>query len=275
MLRQHCDLIFLQEAVLDNDVGETVVVETPDTDGAGAATVDPEAERQREEAKQRQGALLRDKTLACAKQVREIQVKMTAGVEDLAKARAECLLVKRSILLKKQELTILLEEEIRVLEIEALLQKRVSGLEEARTVSWMGCVDGMTSLASHLTNTTIFPGGDVRGEQLARVDARVAMDKARLAVSKEAPVKPYSQAVKEVRQQADKVVVAKERKASQPAPELPKKAPVSSGGRTAREEEQWKTAGGRRAPVQTRHGRKQLLLHKDAIPPAEKFRYLS
>ena len=93
-------------------------------------------------------------------------------------------------------------------------------------------------------------------------------------MSKEAPVKPYSQAVKENKQQADKVV-PKERKASQPAPELPKKATVISGGRTAREEEQWRTAGGRRAPVQTKHGRKQLLLHKDAIPPAEKYRYLS
>ena len=261
--------------MLDNDVGETVVVETPDTDGAGAATVDPEAERRREEAKQRQGAVLSDKTLACAKQVREIQVKMTAGVEDLAKARAECLLVKRSILLKKQELAVLLEEEIRVLEIEALMQKRVSGLEEARMVSWMGCADGMTSLASHLTDTSIFPGGDVRVEQLARVDARVAMDRARLAVSKEAPVKAYSQAVKEVRLQADRVVLTKERKVPQPTPELPKKATVISGGRTAREEEQWRTAGGRRAPVQTKHGRKQLLLHKDAIPPAEKYRYLS
>ena len=268
---QHYDLSFSQGTVLDNEVEEAVGVEFAVTDGAGTTTEDPEAERQREEAKQRQGALLRDKTLACAKKVREVQVKMSAGAEDLAKARAECLLVKRSICLKKQELAVLLEEEIRVLEIEALMQKRVSGLEEARMVSWMGCADGMTSLASHLTNTPIFPGSDVRGEQLARVDARVAMDKARLAVSKEAPVKPYSQAVKEVKQQADKVV-AKERKASQPAPELPKRTPVSSGGRTAREEEQWKTAGGRRAPAQTRHGRQQILLHKDAIPPAEKYR---
>ena len=150
---------FSQETILDNDFGGTVEVETPDTDGAGAATEDPEAERRREEARQRQGAVLRDKTLACAKQVREIQVKMTAGVEDLSKARAECLLVKKAILLKKQELTVLLEEEIRVLEIEALLQKKVSGLEEARTVSWMGCADGMTSLAGYLTNTPVFPGG--------------------------------------------------------------------------------------------------------------------
>ena len=264
--------LFSQETEPDNDVGGKVEVETPDTDGAGAATEDPEAERRREEARQRQGAVLRDKTLACAKQVREIQVKMTAGVEDLSKARAECLLVKKAILLKKQELTVLLEEEIRVLEIEALLQKRVSGLEAARTVSWMGCADGMTNLAGYLTNTPVFPGGDVRGEQLARVDAKVAMDKARLAVSKEAPVKPYSQAVKEIKQQADKVV-PKERKASQPAPELlPKRTTVSGGGRPAREEEQWTTAGGRRGPAQTRHGRQQILLHKDTIPPAEKYR---
>ena len=38
--------------VLDNDVGKTVVVETPDSDGA--ATGDPEAEQCREEVKQRQ-----------------------------------------------------------------------------------------------------------------------------------------------------------------------------------------------------------------------------
>ena len=85
--------------------------------------MDLEAERRKEEAKQMQGAILRDKTLACAKQVREIQVRMSAGVNDLAKARAECLLVKRSILLKKQELNVLLEEDIRVMEIEALMQK--------------------------------------------------------------------------------------------------------------------------------------------------------
>ena len=174
--------------MLNNDVEESVVVEVPDTDGAGAAIVDLEAESRRKDAKLLQGALLRDKTLACAKQVREIQVRMSAGVDDLAKARAECLLVKRSILLKKQELNVLLEEEIRVMEIEALMQKRVSSLEEARTISWMGCADGMTSMASHLTDTPIFPVGDIRVEQLARVDARVAMDKARLAVSNEAPV---------------------------------------------------------------------------------------
>ena len=48
---------------------------------------------------------------------------------------------------------------------------------------------------------------------------------------------------------------------------------MSSGGGTARENEQW-TAGGRRAPVQTRQGRKQLLLLKDVFPLAEKYRYL-
>ena len=85
-------------------------------------------------------------------------------------------------------------------------------------------------------------------------------------------MKPYSQAVKAVKQQADKVV-PKERKASQPVPEqLPKRTTVSGGGRPAREEEQWTTAGGRRGPAQTRHGRQQILLHKDTIPPAEKYR---
>ena len=233
---------------------------------------DPEAERQREEARQRHGALLRDKTLACAKKVREVQVKMSTGAEDLAKARAEILLVKRAICLKKQELQVLLEEEIRVLEVEALMQKRLTGLEEARMTSWMGCCDGMTNLASHISNMPIFPGSDVRGEQLARVDARVAMDRARLVVSREAPGKAYSQAVKEVKAQADKEVLTKERNVLKPAPEA-KKTTVISGGRVSREEEQWRTVGGRRAPVQTKHGRKQLLLHKDPIPSAEKYRY--
>ena len=233
---------------------------------------DPEAERQREEARQRHGALLRDKTLACAKKVREVQVKMSTGAEDLAKARAESLLVKRAICLKKQELQVLLEEEIRVLEVEALMQKRLTGLEEARMTSWMGCCDGMTNLASHISNMPIFPGSDVRGEQLARVDARVAMDRARLVVSREAPGKAYSQAVKEVKAQADKEVLTKERNVLKPAPEA-KKTTVISGGRVSREEEQWRTVGGRRAPVQTKHGRKQLLLHKDPIPSAEKYRY--
>ena len=133
----------------------------------------------------------------------------------------------------------------------------------------MGCADGMTSLACHLTDTPIFPAGDVRGEQLARIDAKVAMDKARVAVSKESSTKPYSQAVK---QQADRVV-PKERKAPQPVPEqLHQRTNVSGGGRPAREEEQWTAAGGRRGPAQTKHGRQQILLHKDTIPPADKYR---
>ena len=231
--------------MLDNDVEESVVGMVPDTDGAGAAIGDLEAEGRRKDAKLLQGVLLRDKTLACAKQIREIQVRMSSGVDDLAKARAEVLLVKKSILLKKQELTVLLGEEIRVMEVEALMQKRVSSLEEARTVCWMGCADGMASMASHYCDTPSFPGGDIRVEQLARIDAKVAMDAARLAVSKEVLVKPYSQAVKAVKQK----VVVKEPKVPQPTQELPRAtATMGSGGKTAKDDEQWTTAS-RRAPV--------------------------
>ena len=190
VLRHHYEPHLVQETELDNDVGSEVRVEFPVTDGARAATEDPEAEGRREEARQRQGAVLRDKTLACAAGVREIQIKMNTGVEELAKARAECLLVKKAILIKKQELSVLLKEELRVLEVEALLQKKVSSLEAEQR--WMGCANGMTSLACHLTDTPIFPAGDVSGVQLAKIDARLAMDKARVVVSRESSTKPYS-----------------------------------------------------------------------------------
>ena len=44
----------------------------------------------------------------------DIQLKLNGGYEDLHKARADSLLVKRSILLKKQEMAALLMEELRV-----------------------------------------------------------------------------------------------------------------------------------------------------------------
>ena len=53
--------------------------------------------------------------------------------------------------------------------------------------------------------------------------------------------------------------------------ELPKKAPVSSGDRTTREDEKWKTAGGRMALVQTWHS---YCCSRTSFPLAETYRYL-
>ena len=83
--------------------------------------------------------------------------------------------------------------------MEALIQKRVSSLESERVARWMGCADGMKSLACHLTDTLIYPAGDVRAKQLARSEAKSAMDQARAAVAAESPPPPqdFARAVKQ------------------------------------------------------------------------------
>ena len=93
----------------------------PALESAGEAAEDLVVEDRNEEARLRKGGLLRDKTMASTAGVRDIQLKLDGGYEELHKARAEVLLLKRSILLKKQEMAALLREEIRVEETVNLL----------------------------------------------------------------------------------------------------------------------------------------------------------
>ena len=227
---------------------------------------DRDEEDRHEEARLRKGGLLRDNAMASTAGVRDIQVKLDSGYEELHKARSESLLLKRSILLKKQEMSALLREEIRVEETVDLWAKKVAHWESIKVVRWMGCVDNITGLACHVTDVPAFPSTDVRpalAMNLVKIDARLAMDKAR----KEAP-----------REQADYSLVVKQGANGR---EVELKAPlaVNEPGRkpvVVRErkpdQEPWVTAGGRRG--QNRNGKPQLLLHKDKIPSAEKYRYV-
>ena len=40
------------------------------------------------------------------------------------------------------------------------------------------------------------------------------------------------------------------------------------------DQEQWNTVGGRRGQSQVRKGKAMILIHKDKIPPAGKYRYV-
>ena len=104
-----------QVAELVADGASEALVANPDTDGAGSAPEAPVDDDLREQARLRAGATLRDKTLASAAAVREIQVKLNSETEKLVAARAKCLTVKKSILLKREELHTLQLEKLRVL----------------------------------------------------------------------------------------------------------------------------------------------------------------
>ena len=71
-----------------------------------------------EEARTRVGTLLRDKAVASTKGVREVQLKLDAGWEQFLKARADLLLLKKSILLKKEEMATLKREEIQAEQVQ-------------------------------------------------------------------------------------------------------------------------------------------------------------
>ena len=95
-----------QVAELVTDGASEALAVNPDTDGAGPAPEAPEVDDLREQARLRAGATLRDKTLASAAAVREIQVKLTSETEKLVAARAESLTVKKAILLSVRSCTL-------------------------------------------------------------------------------------------------------------------------------------------------------------------------
>ena len=153
--------------------------------------------------------------------------------------------MKRCILLKKKEMAVLLREEIRVEETVDLWQKKVAHWESVKVSRWMWCCDGITNFACHVTDVPAFPSADARpvlGKNLAKIEARLGMEKARQVAAKE-------QADYSVTEPARKTVLSKERKPDQ---------------------EPWVAAGGRRG--QNRNGKPQILLHKDKMPSAEKYR---
>ena len=244
---------------------EDLGLESTGSAAGGPVVEDRDVEDRHEEARLRKGGLLRDKAMASTVGVRDIQVKLDSGYEELHKARSEVLLLKRSVLLKRQEMSALLREEIRLEETVDLWAKKVAHLESIKVSRWMGCVDNITGLACHVTDVPAFPSTDVRptlAMNLVKIDARLAMDKAR----KEAPLEQvdYSLVVKkgangrEVELRAPPAVVEPGRK------------PVGVKERKP-DQEKWVSVGGRRG--QNRNGKPQLLLHKDKIPSAGKYRY--
>ena len=242
------------------------LVENLSTDSAGVYE-DLEAEGLRRDRELRQSGLVRDKTVFCVKTMREVQVRLSKGMEDFSKARSDVLVIKKAVLKKQAELAVLLEEERKLLEVESKMHLRVASLEEAKTVAWANCAEGMVALASHFCEIPSFPGGDTRVAQLARIDSNLAMSAAKLAVSKDDGVKPQGQSVRPKVPQP----VRKELKVSQ-APE-PKKLIVSvtSGSRSAREVAP-EAANSRRAPTKEKLGRRQILLKQDQIPSADQYR---
>ena len=242
------------------------LAETLSTDSAGVYE-DLEAEGLRRDRELRQSGLVRDKTVFCVKSMREVQVRLSAGMEDFSKARTEVLIIKKAVMRKRAELAVLLEEELKLLDVEAMMQRKVASLEVAKNVAWMGCAEGMASMASHFCEIPSYPGGDVRVAQLAQIDAKLAMDAARLAVSKDDGVKSYCQAVRPKVPQPS-AVVAKEPKVSKPLEPRRPVVTMSSGGRSARDDTHW-TSTSRRVPAKERLGRRQLILRQDPIPPAD------
>ena len=249
---------------------EDLVLESTEPADRGLVVEDRDEEDRHEEAKLRKGGLLRDKAMASTAGVREIQVKLDTGYEELQKSRTELLLLKRSILLKRQEMSTLLREEIRAEETVDLWAKKVANWESTKAVLWMGCVDNITGLACHVTDMPTFASSDARpalAKNLVKIDARLAMEKAR----KKTPREP--------REQADYSLVVKQgangREVELKAPlavKEPGRKPVVAKERRP-DQEQWTTAGGRRGQGQNRNGKAMLLLHKDKIPPAGKYRY--
>ena len=241
--------------------------------GAGDAVRGPvvgsHAVRDRhEEAKHRVGAMLRDKAVASTKGVREVQLKLDAGWEEFLKSRSELLLLKKSILLKKEELATLKREEIQAEQTVDLWAKRIAGWESTKSILWMGCVDNVTGLASHVTDIPTFASSDARPslvKNLVDIDNRLAMERIR----KETHIVPrevadYSMVVRSGGNGREVELIPT------PAVEEPRGKPVVS---RRPDQEQWSTAGGRRGQGQVRKGKAMLLITKDKIPPAGKYRY--
>ena len=161
-----------------------------------------------------------------------------------------------------------IREEIRAEETVDLWAKKVANWESTKAVLWMGCVDNITGLACHVTDMPTFASSDARpalAKNLVKMDARLAMEKAR----KETPREP--------REQADYSLVVKQgangREVELKAPlavKEPGRKPVVVKERKP-DQETWVSVGGRRG--QNRNGKPQLLLHKDKIPSAGKYRY--
>ena len=145
-----------------------------------------------------------------------------------------------------------------------LWQKKVAHWESVKVQRWMGCCDGITNFACHVTDVPAFPSADARpalGKNLAKIEARLGMEKARQVAAKEQA--DYSEAVK----QGVKVREI-ERKAPLAVTEPVRKTVLSKERKP--DQEPWVAAGGRRG--QNRNGKPQILLHKDKIPSAEKYR---
>ena len=247
--------------------GSDLVLESADHAARGPVVKDHVVGDRHEEAKHRVGGLLRDKAMASTKGVREIQVKLDAGYEEFLKSRSELLLLRKSILLKKEELATLRREEIQAEQTVDLWTKRIAGWESTKTVLWMGCVDNVTGLASHVADIPTFASSDARPslvKNLVKIDNRIAMERIR----KETHIEP--------REQADYSMVVRSGGHGRevelmptPAVKEPGRKPVVTRERRP-DQEQWSTAGGRRGQGQVRKGKAMLLIHKDKIPPALK-----
>ena len=249
---------------------EELVLESIEPAARGPGVEDLTDGDRHEEAKARKGGLLRDKAITSSKGIREIQVKLDAGYEEFQKSRSELLVLKKSILLKRQEMSVILREEIRAEETVDLWAKKIAAWESTKTVLWMGCMDNVTGLACHVTDMPTFASSDARPsmvKNLVKIDNRLAMERVR----REAPREP--------REQADYSMVVRQgangrevELVAPPAVQEPKRKPVATKERRP-DQEQWTTAGGRRGQGQNRNGKAMLLLHKDKTPPAGKYRY--
>ena len=222
-----------------------------------------------EEARTRVGTLLRDKAVASTKGVREVQLKLDAGWEEFLKARADLLLLKKSILLKKEEMATLKREEIQAEQVVDMWARRIAGWESTKSILWMGAVDNVTGLASHVTDIPTFASSDARPalvKNLVDIDNRLAVERIR----KETAIAPrevsdYSMVVRSGGNGREVEL--------RPAPAVmePRGKPVVS---RRPDQEQWNTAGGnRRGQNQVRKGKALLLITKDKTPPAAKYRY--
>ena len=133
------------------------LVENLSTDSAGVYE-DLEAEGLRRDRELRQSGLVRDKTVFCVKTMREVQVRLSKGMEDFSKARSDVLVIKKAVLKKQAELAVLLEEERKLLEVESKMHLRVASLEESKTITWANCAESMVALASHFCDIPSFLG---------------------------------------------------------------------------------------------------------------------
>ncbi len=208
--------------------------------------------------------MLRDKAVAATKGVREVQLKLDARWESFLKARADLLLLKKGILMKKEELVVLKREEIQAEQVVDMWARRIAGWESQKSILWMGAVDNVTGLASHVSNLPTFASSDVRPtpalvKNLVDLDNRLAVEKIRKeTATAHREVSDYSTAV---------------RSGGSSAPDVVEHRGKPVGSRRP-DQEQWSTAGGnRRGQSQVQKGKALILITKDKVPPAAKYRY--